>query len=117
MTGKTTLEQTSGGRYLDDLKLFPARPKDVANLSAEDLIRSEMMAKNAVKVFDTASARFAQEAKGNVNAFTFGAKRMGPHGERTWWRIEQPILRNQNPDFPNPNINAIRQWRFPWELE
>lgn len=117
MTGKTTLEQTSGGRYLDDLKLFPVRPKKGANVSAEDLIRSKMAAKDAAKVFDAASARFAQEAKGNVNAFTFGAKRMGPYGERTWWRIEQPILGNQNPDFPNPNINAIRQWRFPWELE
>ncbi len=97
LTGKTTLEQTVGGRYLDNLNLFP------------------IDGDQAITVFNTASARFAAGAEGTVNAFTFGAERFGPHGERAWWGIEQPILRNLDPVYPNPKVTNIREWRFPWE--
>jgi hypothetical protein len=31
-------------------------------------------------------------ASGSVNVFSTGARRTGPYGERTWWRIEKPAL-------------------------
>lgn len=96
-TGKTTLEQTVGGRYLNSLNLF------------------SINGAKAAEVFDIASARFAQGASGNVNAFAFGAERFGQYGERTWWRIEKPILMNANINYPNPNVNTVRELRFPWE--
>lgn len=99
LTGKTTLEQTTGGRYLDSLNLF------------------SINGNQAAAVFDAASARFAAGASGNVNAITFGATRFGPYGERTWWSIEQPILRNLNPQYPNSSVTRIREWRFPWETK
>jgi hypothetical protein len=87
--GKTTLEQTVGGQYLDSLKLFPTNGDRVIGAQAAG-------------VFNVASARFAAGASGNVNTFTFGAQRLSPYGgERTWWAIEQPILRNLNPQYPN----------------
>ncbi len=73
--GKTTLEQTVGGKYLNDLELFDNMPGH-----------------QAAEIWDIASKKFADGASGNVNAFSTGAKRFGPFGERTWWRIEKPAL-------------------------
>ena len=48
-----------------------------------------------------ASTKFAQNASGQVNVFNTGANRFGPWGERTWWRIEKPILQR------NSNVSSI----------
>jgi RHS repeat-associated protein len=85
--GKTTLEQTVGGKYLDNLDLFNAK--------------SGLTGAEAAEIWNVASKRFADGASGTVNAFSTGAKRFGPFGERTWWRIEKPALLN------NPNVDAI----------
>ena len=69
-----TLEQTAGGKYLDSLDLFNPKNGLTGNQAAE--------------VWNIASKRFADGASGNVNVFSTGAKRFGPFGERTWWRIE-----------------------------
>lgn len=90
--GKTTLEQTKGGQYLDDLDLF--------NPS------SGLTKKQAAEVWDIASKRFADGASGNVNVFSTGAKIEGPHGKRTWWRIEKPAL------MENPKVTSITRRRM-----
>ena len=81
--GKTTLEQTRGGKILDDLDLFNPKNGLTGNQAAE--------------VWNIASKRFAESASGDINVFSTGAKRFGPFGERTWWRIEKPeLLKNKN---------------------
>ncbi len=83
--GKTTLEQTAGGRVLEQLNLF-----DKSN---------DFDPAKAAKLWNMASTKFAEGASGNVNVFNTGANRFGPWGERTWWRIEKPaLLRNQAVD-------------------
>ncbi len=77
-TGRTTLEQTKGGKYLDSLDLF--NPKN------------GLTGSQAAEVWNIASKRFADGATGIVHVFSTGAKRFGPYGERTWWRIEKPAL-------------------------
>ena len=73
--GRSTLEQTVGGKYLDELKLFD-------NISGQD----------AAEIWDIASKTFAKNASGTVNVFSTGAKEIGDYGQRTWWRIEKPAL-------------------------
>ena len=86
--GKTTLEQTVGGKYLDSLDLFG---KD-----------SPIMPKQAAEVWDIASKRFADGASGTVYVFSTGAKKLSPYGNiRTWWRIEKPALKQ------NKKVNKI----------
>jgi len=80
--GKTTLEQTAGGRYLDRLKLFDNLPGP-----------------QAAAIWDIASNRFAAGASGETHVFSGGARRISQYtGKlRTWWRIEKPeLLRNRN---------------------
>ncbi|MFY1831921.1 DUF6531 domain-containing protein [Myxococcus fulvus] len=85
--GKTTLEMTTGGRFLDGLQLFePGSP----------VSRAE-----AAQLWDAASLRYAQEASGNVNVFSTGATRQGLFGERTWWRVERKAL------LRNPAVRRI----------
>uniref|UniRef100_UPI00232A983F fibronectin type III domain-containing protein n=1 Tax=Aquimarina algiphila TaxID=2047982 RepID=UPI00232A983F len=77
---RTTLEQTVGGKYLDDLELFD-------NISGQD----------AAEIWDIASKTFAENASGTVNVFSTGAKEIGDYGQRTWWRVEKPaLLKNAN---------------------
>lgn len=86
--GKTTLEQTAGGKYLDGLHLFG---KD-----------SGMSGKQAAEIWDVASVKFAQGASGDVNMFGTGAKKMNDFGSvRTWWRIEKPAL------ISNPDVTSV----------
>lgn len=68
--GKTTLEQTKGGKYLDSLDLF--NPKN------------GLTGSQAAEIWNIASKRFADGASGVAHAFSTGAKRFGPYGERTW---------------------------------
>jgi hypothetical protein len=89
LTGKTTLEQTRGGRYLDALKLFE---------------RADLTGKQAANIWNLASLRFAKGATGRINVFAFGAKKYGPYGMRTWWRIERRALLDQGKRF--------RVWRW-----
>jgi len=90
--GKTTLEQTHGGQYLDSLKLFDPG--------------SGLTPQQAGAVWDAASARFARDASGQVNVFPTGAKRKNAWGNiRTWWRVEKPAL-----DL-NPNVTGITRRR------
>ena len=74
---KVTLEQTAGGKTLTDLELFENPVFDNAQ---------------AAKLWNMASNKFASGASGVTQGFTTGAQRIGPYGERTWWRIEKPIL-------------------------
>ncbi|PRQ02443.1 putative deoxyribonuclease RhsC [Enhygromyxa salina] len=91
--GKTTLEQTAGGRYLDGLNLF-------------DTPTSGLSGAEAAQVWDAASRRFAEGASGDVNVFSTGATRFGAWGERTWWRLERPTL------AANPDVNSITRRRI-----
>ena len=85
--GKTTLEQTHGGQFLDSLKLFDSS--------------SGLTGQQAAEIWDAASLRFAQEATGEVSVFSTGAKRMNNWGNlRTWWRVEKPAL-DINPKVTN----------------
>jgi RHS repeat-associated protein len=77
--GKTTLEQTSGGKYLDGLDIF-------------DETGSGLNAEQAAELWDSASQRFAEGASGEVNVFSTGTKKATVQGERTWWRVEKPAL-------------------------
>lgn len=74
---KTTLEQTIGGQVLDKLELF-----------SKDNFDPVM----AAKLWNMVSTKFALGANGDISVFNSGANRMGDWGERTWWRIEKPIL-------------------------
>ncbi|HVW50485.1 MAG TPA: hypothetical protein VHC91_08780 [Trinickia sp.] len=86
--GKTTLEQTAGGKYLDGLNLFGKG--------------SGMSGKQAAEIWDVASVKFAQGASGDVNVFGTGAKKMNDFGSmRTWWRIEKPAL------IANPDVTSV----------
>jgi len=80
--GKTTLEQTTGGQVLELLDLFSPNHK--------------FEAWRAAKIWNMASTKFAEGASGDINVFNTGANRFGPWGERTWWRIEKPILQNND---------------------
>jgi RHS repeat-associated protein len=76
-TGRTTLEQTAGGKFLNGLNLFDNLP---ANQAAE--------------VWDIASKRFADGASGNIHVFSTKASKISKYtgGLKTWWRIEKPAL-------------------------
>ncbi|WP_434026084.1 RHS repeat-associated core domain-containing protein [[Pseudomonas] boreopolis] len=76
--GKTTLEQTAGGKILDAWDLFN---------------QSHITPAQAAEIWNIASVRFAEGASGDVHVFSTGATRFGPYGERTWWKIERPRLR------------------------
>lgn len=90
--GKTTLEQTTGGKYLENLKLFDAN--------------SGLTGQQASAVWDAASERFARGASGEVNVFPTGATRMNKYNNlRTWWRIELEALKK------NPLVTRITRRR------
>ncbi|NLR67217.1 hypothetical protein HGH92_23115 [Chitinophaga varians] len=86
--GKTTLEQTVGGQYLNDLDLFGPH--------------STLTGQEAAEVWDIASKRFAEDASGDVHVFSTNAKKINKWGNlRTWWRIELPAL------LKNTKVNNI----------
>lgn len=60
---KTTLEMTTGGKYLDDLKLFEKG--------------SPLTPDMAVRVWSRLSRRYAQQAAGDVFCFVAGARPTG----------------------------------------
>ena len=75
---KVTLEMTSGGKYLDDLKLF------------ED--RSPLTKQQASEVWKRLSERYAAQASGNVYGFVLGSRE-----QSIFKTIELPTLeRNKN---------------------
>jgi hypothetical protein len=76
---KTTLEMTPGGQYLESLNLFKAYPY-----------------KQAIKPWEILSARFANNASGEVFAFVEGAAPTSVFN-----RIEHPAL------LANPNVTKI----------
>ena len=76
--GKTTLEQTRGGKVLDKMDLF-GKGSPVSGAQAKE-------------IWDIASKRFADGASGEVNVFSTGATRFSPFSERTWWKIERDAL-------------------------
>jgi hypothetical protein len=81
-TGKFTLEQTPGGKMLNDLKLYDAD--------------SPLTAAEADNIWARLSVRYAQQASGEVTAFVEGAK-----PDRIFLSVEKPILE------ANPNVTAI----------
>ncbi|MFY7809655.1 MAG: RHS repeat-associated core domain-containing protein, partial [Fimbriimonadaceae bacterium] len=86
--GKTTLEQTVGGRLLDSMDLFnPA---------------NGLTGQQAAEIWNAASLRFANGASGEVSVFSTGATRTNAWGNlRTWWAIEKPALQ------ANPSVESI----------
>jgi hypothetical protein len=78
-TGKSTLEMTHGGQYLDSLKLFDRYSN-----------------KQAILPWERLSERFAQGASGGVSAFADTSRPASVFN-----RIEYPILRE------NPNVTEI----------
>ena len=90
--GKTTLEQTAGGDFLDELDLFGGG--------------NSMSGADAKDVWDMASKKFAESASGEVHVFSTGATRYSPFGERTWWKIEKPTLLN------NPEVTKITRMKI-----
>jgi hypothetical protein len=90
-TNRFTLEMTPGGSYLDNQHIF--------NLFSE---RPDL----AVSVWSKLSARFAQQASGEVNAFVYNS-----HIKSIFNSIELPILKN------NSNIENIIYRRDPWIVE
>ena len=90
--GKTTLEQTVGGQYLNSLNLFDPG--------------SGLTGAQAAQVWDVESLRFAQGASGTVDVFSTGARRVNDWGiTRTWWRVEKPAL------DANPRVTEITRRR------
>jgi uncharacterized Zn-binding protein involved in type VI secretion len=78
----STVEQTPGGRWLDEQKLFnPDSPVSKAE---------------AVEVWDDCSKKYAEQATGSVRCFVTGSK-----PESTFRRVELEGLVN------NPNVNDI----------
>ena len=82
MNGKTTLEMTPGGKYLDDLKLF----EDGSPLTKEQ----------SVDVWKRLSERYAENASGTAFGFIEGAWEGSIFNT-----IEYPTL------IKNPNIDNI----------
>ncbi len=80
--GKITLETTSGGKYLDDLKLF----EDGSPLTKEQ----------ATNVWRKLSERYAKGASGNAYGFT-----QGSWEGSIFNTVEYPTLKD------NPNINNV----------
>jgi len=80
--GKTTLELTPGGKYLDDLKLFEEG--------------SPLTKKQAAAVWSRLSQRYAEGASGNVYAFIKGSK-----PDSIFNSIEYPALKR------NPAVTQV----------
>ncbi len=93
--GKTTVEQTPGGAYLDRLNLFGMNGAPT-NLTGQQ----------AADIWNVASERFARGASGDVNVFQSGTSKKGQWGLRTWWRLEKPILTKEN-----RNVTSIKRRR------
>ncbi|MBN1984450.1 MAG: hypothetical protein JW795_23190, partial [Chitinivibrionales bacterium] len=83
--GKTTLEQTQGGKILDSMDLFNVLTK-----------------RQAKEIWDIASKRFAEGASGEASVFRTAQGKLNSFGQvRTWWRIEKEAL------MKNPAVHAI----------
>ncbi|MDD3139996.1 MAG: hypothetical protein PHX08_13605 [Lachnospiraceae bacterium] len=80
--GKTTLEMTQGGKYLDDLKLF-----------ADD---SALTKEQAADVWKRLSERYAEGTSGNAYGFTEGAREGSIFNT-----VEYPTLQK------NPNVENV----------
>jgi RHS repeat-associated protein len=89
--GKTTLEQTKGGKFLVSLDLFNELGHG-----------SPVTPQQAAEIWDAASKKFAEGASGEVSVFSTGAKKMNAWGNlRTWWRVELKALKG------NPAVTRI----------
>lgn len=71
---KTTLEMTSGGKYLDDLKLFEKG--------------SPVTSEQATQIWKRLSQRYAEQAAGDVYCFVTGARPTG-----VFTTVELPALK------------------------
>lgn len=80
----TTLEQTPGGKYLDDLRLYGKN---------QGLVRPEQ----SDQIWSELSRRYGESAKGDVTAYLHNAD-----PNRVYLHDELPALR------ANPNVTAIR---------
>ena len=82
--GKTTLEQTAGGKYLDEKRLFPANNPN-----------SPLTGDQAAEVWKNLSRRYAEQASGNAYGFVQGAREGSIFNT-----VEFPTL-SQNPNITN----------------
>ena len=80
--GKTTLEMTPGGRWLDEQQLF--RPD------------SPLTTEQAIQIWGRLSQRYAEGASGNVVAFVDGSR-----PKAIFNTIEYPSLQK------NPNVSNV----------
>lgn len=85
MTGRKTLEQTPGGKWLSDQRL-------VENHYEPDNNPDALTKEEANVVWGRLSRRFAEQASGEVFAFIHGAR-----PDRVFWSTEARVL-NKGPD-------------------
>lgn len=78
--GKSTLETTPGGRPLNNLKLFTCKDGSTG-----------------AKIWNIASARYAENARGPVYVFDENSTPIGEFGVRAWFKIELPRLLKSGP--------------------
>jgi hypothetical protein len=81
-TNSVALEQTLGGKHFDDMNLFGAK--------------SPVSTDHAVEVWKRLSQRYAQNAEGDVTAWTHDSWE-----GRIWNTMERPALEK------NPNVGKI----------
>lgn len=94
---KLTLERTTGGKWMDDLKLYDKLPN--GKYRFEEL---GMTGEQADSIWSTLSSRFADGASGAVTAFTKNVPDVWKP-KTIFWSTEFPKLRN-NPDVTHINI-------------
>jgi hypothetical protein len=78
-SGRTTLEMTPGGQYLDGLDLFNAK---------QTYPKAPLAAGMPCEIWDLASSQFAKMATGTAFSFTVGTPAVSPVycSVRTWFR-------------------------------
>ncbi len=79
--GLSTIEYTRGGAPLNDLSLFSCKSGTVG-----------------AEIWNIASQRFADQARGVVYVFADDATPIGEYGVRTWFKIELPRLLKNGPE-------------------
>ena len=58
---------------------------------------------NANKIWDGVAERFARDASGEANAFIYKMRDNPDFPEKTYMRIERPILLKVNPNVTRPD--------------
>lgn len=92
---KLTLERTSGGKWMDDLKLYDQTVTGVRKYEELGLTRQQ-----ADEIWRTLSSRYADGTSGAITAFTKNVPDLFKP-KTIFWSTELPQLRG------NPNVTHI----------